>query len=69
VDEKSRSRRQRFGHAQRRSHHAHDGLPAATSHGLADLLPHASVIIWPGHGHFSWAASDAVIEVADELTR
>jgi pimeloyl-ACP methyl ester carboxylesterase len=44
-------------------------VPVETAHGLAGLLPQASVSMWPGHGHFSWAASDAVVEVAADLTR
>lgn len=32
-----------------------------TTHGLAGLQ--ASVSMWPGHGHFSWAISAAVPEV------
>lgn len=44
-------------------------VPVETADGLAGLLPDASVTVWPRHGHFSWAASEDVIDVAAHLTR
>lgn len=44
-------------------------VPVEVAHGLASVLPNASVTVWPQHGHFSWATSDAVIEIAAYLSR
>jgi pimeloyl-ACP methyl ester carboxylesterase len=44
-------------------------VPVGVAAGMAALLPHASATIWDGHGHFSWATSDAVVEVAAALTQ
>lgn len=44
-------------------------VPVDVASGLAELLPHASLTIWTGHGHFSWAADDAVTEIATWLTQ
>ena len=44
-------------------------VPAETARGLADLLPQASVSIWPRHGHFSWATSSEIIDIAAHLTQ
>lgn len=44
-------------------------LAFAAAYERAGLLPRASVSIWPRHGHFSWATSDDVAEVAAHLTR
>ncbi len=50
-------------------HGSHDTrVPLEVGHGLADLLPGASLTVWPQHGHFSWATSDAVTEIAAYLT-
>ncbi len=43
-------------------------IPVEVSHGLTDLMPGASLEVWPQHGHFSWATSDQVAGIAAYLT-
>lgn len=38
-------------------------VPSSTATWLADRLPSASLVLWPDHGHFSWAASPEVVDV------
>jgi pimeloyl-ACP methyl ester carboxylesterase len=42
-------------------------VPVAAGEAVAGRLPGAEFTIWPQHGHFSWAAGEAVNEVVDFL--
>lgn len=44
-------------------------IPARAATSLAERLPAATVVVWPRHGHFSWATGDEVGEVANHLIR
>lgn len=38
-------------------------VPASAGRWLADRLPNSHYTLWPHHGHFSWAADHAAIDV------
>jgi pimeloyl-ACP methyl ester carboxylesterase len=42
--------------------------PVSAGRWLAERLPQATLAVWPEHGHFSWAANDAVADVVEALT-
>jgi pimeloyl-ACP methyl ester carboxylesterase len=41
--------------------------PASAGRWLADRLPASTLTVWPEHGHFSWATTDAVADVVEVL--
>jgi pimeloyl-ACP methyl ester carboxylesterase len=43
-------------------------IPAEVGRELAEILPDASYTLWPEHGHFSWAGSGRIADVAAFLT-
>lgn len=42
-------------------------IPADVATALAERLPNADCVLWPDHGHFSWAMSENVASVAEFL--
>lgn len=44
-------------------------IPVDVAIAFADRMPRADCVLWPNHGHFSWAMSDEIISVAEFLTR
>jgi pimeloyl-ACP methyl ester carboxylesterase len=43
-------------------------VPAEVGRSLARRVPDGSFVLWPQHGHFSWATSPELHEVIDFLT-
>lgn len=40
-------------------------IPVEVAEALAGRIPNTECVVWPHHGHFSWAMSDNVAAVAD----
>lgn len=43
-------------------------IPAAVATAFAGRIPNADLVLWPLHGHFSWATSDDIADIAGFLT-
>lgn len=51
-------------------HGAEDSrIPAKVVRSFAERIPQASSQVWPHHGHFSWAMSDDIADIASFLTK
>jgi pimeloyl-ACP methyl ester carboxylesterase len=43
-------------------------IPVEVASSFADRMRHADCVLWPSHGHFSWAMSDEIASIAEFLT-
>jgi pimeloyl-ACP methyl ester carboxylesterase len=43
-------------------------IPFEVAKALADRIPNAEAVLWPHHGHFSWALGDNITSIAEFLT-
>jgi len=44
-------------------------IPASVATSFAERIPHATRTLWLHHGHFSWAMSDDIADIASFLTK